>query len=279
MPTVNRRRLITVAASFGLTFPVALGIAGAVARRTETPRIIALGAGDDLSILVTAGPARLLLATGTDTTAFGNAFGAALPLGLRRIDVVLLAGRGKSTAVADYALHAVAGRTYAVIDHGLAVDELGNDAVRRPEMLTANRRYQLPEDVAVSVETAGDGEDDDAQSVWRVMIECRLSRVVVVPDGWTLDRFPPPDSFSALIITGSHPTPAVASMPAPVLVVGAESVPHDVLREEVVPALQRDLYLLSVFPGEATRLDFVEDGLRIPGNARLIAALASSGDK
>ncbi|MGH2533753.1 MAG: hypothetical protein ACRDJW_15790 [Thermomicrobiales bacterium] len=259
----DRRRVVTAAISFGATFPLVLGYSNVQARRAGTPRVIALGAGDDLSVLVTAGPARLLIATGTDTTAFGNAFASALPFGLRRVDVVLLAGRGRSATVAAHAARSVHGRAYAIIDPGLPTVELALPN-NRLEILSASRRYHLPGGVSVTVETTF----DDQRSGWRAMIARGQTRIAVLPDGRISDLLPPHDPVSALIVTGDHPADAIQATRTPAVVVNADAVTEDALREGLTAASRSDLLVTSVFAGQAKAIAFVDGGIRLPDGTR-----------
>ena len=56
------------------------------------PQVVLLGSGNRLSVLVTDGPARLLLATGDSPIDYENALGDVRPIFARRIDVLLVAG-------------------------------------------------------------------------------------------------------------------------------------------------------------------------------------------
>ncbi len=49
------------------------GMGAAWANETRQPRLNVLGSGNALSVLITAGQARILLATGDDPVAFANA--------------------------------------------------------------------------------------------------------------------------------------------------------------------------------------------------------------
>jgi hypothetical protein len=260
MHRLDRRRFAVAAISFGATFPAVLGYAAVQAGRAGAPAVHALGAGDDLSILVTAGPARLLIATGTDTTAFGNALASALPFLLRRIDVVLLAGAGRSAAVASHAMRSVHGRAFAIVDPNYNAFEGKSPSERRTEAIIEPRSYELPLGVSVTVESAV----DDEQSGWRATIVHELTRVVVVPDGRLAKIFSWYDPISALIVTGDRPAEAVVAARTPAVVVNAESVSVDALREEMASIAPRPLWMLQVFAGESKAIEFVDSGLRLP---------------
>ena len=58
-----------------------------------------LGSGNRLSLLVTDGPARLLLATGDSPIDYENALTDVRPIFARRVDVLLVAGSGNTLLV------------------------------------------------------------------------------------------------------------------------------------------------------------------------------------
>src|SRR5262249_699904 len=58
----------------------------------SAPQVDVLGSGNRLSLLVTDGPARLLLATGDNPDQFDNALARFRPIFARRVDVLLMAG-------------------------------------------------------------------------------------------------------------------------------------------------------------------------------------------
>src|SRR5262245_7782713 len=96
MSRVNLRpplRLSLLAlAVFVLGVATTIGVGAAQTRGYSRPSVIVLGTGAQLSVLVTDGPARLLLASGDDPAALGNALARIRPIGRNRIDVLLLAG-------------------------------------------------------------------------------------------------------------------------------------------------------------------------------------------
>ena len=65
----------------------------------SVPQVAILGSGNRLSLLVTDGPARLLLATGDSPIDYENAITRVRPLFARRVDVLLVAGSDDSLYV------------------------------------------------------------------------------------------------------------------------------------------------------------------------------------
>jgi hypothetical protein len=67
-------------------------IAAHWARDMREPRIALLGAGNHLSVLVTAGDARVLIVSGNEPAAFADALSRARPPTMRRLDVLIVGG-------------------------------------------------------------------------------------------------------------------------------------------------------------------------------------------
>ena len=66
---------------------------------STAPQVALLGSGNRLSLLVTDGPARLLLATGDNPIEYENALTHVRPIFARRVDVLLVAGSGSELRV------------------------------------------------------------------------------------------------------------------------------------------------------------------------------------
>jgi hypothetical protein len=111
--------LALLVAAIGFAATVVIGAADS--RSYARPMVTVIGAGNGLSILVTDGPARLLIASGDDPAAFGNALAKTRPLGRDRIDVLLLAGTTGDVTFLSRALLTANGRH-------VALQTVGNDA-------------------------------------------------------------------------------------------------------------------------------------------------------
>lgn len=249
--------------SAGLTLAV-----GAVwARAAEAPRVTVLGAGNRLSVLVTAGPARLLIATGDDPVAFGNALGQARPLTSRRLDIVLLAGQGRDLAVAAEARADEHARVVATIGP-IPADPIGADVDRPPRpVIDAPRRIRLSDDVSVTLDVAvtpNPDADDVPDVAWRAVVRRGATTVVVLSHGDAATEFASPGPVAALVLVAGQPEEALAAIDARALVVNAESIDGRELRQELAPRLADPLWAVRVFSGEAVDLEFVDGGLEIP---------------
>ncbi|HEY7031263.1 MAG TPA: hypothetical protein VH482_08060, partial [Thermomicrobiales bacterium] len=126
------RRSLLALAVFVLGFATTIGVGAAQSRGYSRPAVTVLGTGAQLSVLVTDGPARLLLASGDDPAALGNALARIRPIARHRIDVLLLAG-----TTDDVTFLARARRS---------VEERHTEAIGNPDVLGA---LGLPVDAVV----------------------------------------------------------------------------------------------------------------------------------
>jgi hypothetical protein len=259
----TRFRVLAPAAAFSATFAGVQGLSGAWARQVAAPRVILLGAGEQLSVLVTAGPARLLLAIGDDTTRFGNALQTALPITTRRIDVVLLAGSGRAAAVARHALRAIPGRRYYAIQPGLTPAMLEPPRGRAVEPVSDAIRFRLPEGIEVLVEAEPDAESTDRG--WRMIISRGPDRIAVVASGKVRGALGP---VSVLVLADGTLRTAAAGVEATALFFNGAAGSLDALRSEAGQGVPPDLLVLPVSAGETQALAFVSGGLRLPRSVR-----------
>lgn len=255
-----------VARTVGAVFAVGLVgclIAFALWLRTyEEPTVTVLGAGDQLSILVADGPARLLLATGDEPMLFENAFTRVRPIFARRVDVLLVAGAGATLHVPVQA-HADAHirETFAVAPLPPSAEA---DALGAIEEWRGSRQITVGPSVSVLVETALPAGADPTRQfpLWRMTIARGNSRIVVVSDAQAAAVFPPGPAAAVLVVSGADPAAAWERAPAVALVANAEQVDGPALRgSESVGG--RAVWTCRVFPGEALRLRFVSDGVAV----------------
>jgi hypothetical protein len=255
--------LVVGLAAFVVASVVGGAVAAAWARGMREPRVVVLGAGKQLSVFVTSRDARFLIATGDDPVAFTNALDEARELTTRRIDVLLIAGRGESL-LAPVAAHELGDIRYVASLGPLAdsaeADALG-DAV---PALPTPRRFQLPGGVSIVVEVVA--MDEAGKVAWSAVIRHGDTAVAVVSDGEDVATLPPLGPVAAVVLAGGNPEKALAAVTTPALVVSADAVSGRDVRRIVAPAASGELWTIRVFPGEAVRLDFVSDGLRLPGD-------------
>ena len=234
-------------------------------RHDDAITVSVLGAGSRLSVLVTAGEARLLIAGGDDASAFANALAGARPLFSNRVDLLVLVGdRGDLPAISR-AVNDIPYRRVFVVDgplrNHLADLGLGPDRlVRRPLTI------RLPRSVVVTLEPGAAGAD--AAPAWTATIEHAGTRVAVVGGNGRV-----PDRAAAVVFGGRHDPDNLAGVRAPVLVVPAAAGKE--LGTDPATSANPPDWIIRVAAGDAVPLRFVDGGLRLPDNARPFVPPAS----
>lgn len=226
------------------------------------PSVILLGAGKSLSVLVTDGDARLLIAAGDDPTAFGNALGRVMRPSQDRLDLVIVDGSSRTLPAAIEAVGRPGVRAAAAI----APFPRSPD---QPAMLAlypigAPRRIDLGS-VVVLLETVSSAEDANQDWSWRATIDRGPSRIVVLSDGEAAARFPPVHPGAVVVVAGAEPLAGWQVGPAPALVLADAAIPAARLREAAATDAAVPSYAVRVFPGEALPLTFVPGGVALPG--------------
>jgi hypothetical protein len=259
---ISWRNVLVTAGTVFLVALVGVGIAvGMWYRDIMSPRIVFLGSGDRLSVLVSDGPSRLLIASGDDPTGFENALTSVLPIFARRVDVLLVSG-ANTTLLAP--LDATRGeqvqmvRSLGTIPPSLEASEFGGVTE-----LTAPSRIRLSPEITLSIETAipEDAEADDPVS-WRAVVERGQTRIVVLSDGEATRLFSLPPPASVIAIAGDDPVAGWDAAPGVALVTAAGELSGPKLRERFA----RDnapRWGFRVASGEALTFHFVEHGLEV----------------
>ena len=265
---MNEPREITwrdVLVTAGTAFLVALvgvGIAvGLWYRDIMSPRIVFLGSGDRLSVLVSDGPSRLLIASGDDPTGFENALTSVLPIFARRVDVLLVSGAKSALLAPVAATHGDQVRTtrsLGTIPPSLEANELGAVTVH-----TVPSRIRLSPEMTLAIETAlpEDAAPDDPLS-WRAVVERGNTRVVVYSDGAAPELFAAPPPASVIAVAGDDPVAAWNAAPGVALVAADSQLSGPKLRERFAAA-NAPQWGFRVASGEALTLHFVETGLKV----------------
>jgi hypothetical protein len=259
------REVVTTAV---LVFLIA--VAGSVAAFTfwlqdlTAPQVAILGSGNRLSLLVTDGPARMLLATGDSPIDYENALTHVRPLFTRRVDVLLVAGDGNTLLVP------LAARGDSHVRSATALAPLPrsaeSDAIGAIPSFSSPQRIRLGPSIEVTVETALPATaDPDAEfPAWRATVEHGETRVVVLSDGPAAALFPPPSAPSVLAISGADPAAAWDRSPAIAFVANSEMIGGPEMREAFTESRRPPRWGYRVFPGEALRLRFVAGGVELP---------------
>jgi len=257
----------------GLIFLVSLAsvvvLAQVVLAKDRTPRVVLLGSGDHVSVLVVAGDARMLIATGTDGAAFLNAFSSALPFTDRHVDMLVIAGGKADLPVAAAAHSSIdAGRTF-VLDGDLttSLDDLHLDA---GALLSGGKKLILSPDLSVSLETAAIPNGDKTIQGWQAIVEHGKTRVRIVSDARLLRAFRDRRSASALVIATK---PDAVQLPASFLSLVIPASVSDAT--PLIPANIDSLPVAKVESGRPLTLRFTSIGLTLPKSARSITRVAS----
>jgi hypothetical protein len=271
-----RRTVWLAALVFLLTFTAVAGLAVTWFRTVAEPRVTLLGSGGAVSVLVTAGTSRLLIATGDNTTDFDNALGAALPPTIRRLDVLLVPGSEQGSVVAAHVLRARGARYGAFIGPpGSATRELAVSLGL--DVLTAPRRYQLADGVSVTVDV-GPVVSSNERVPWRATVSHGETTVIILSDGAEFANLEPAEYISALIIVRGQPGRALANANVPALMLSEDVTRKLNWREELARGTSPGLLVLAVADGEAETLRFIDRGLQIPRDAQPLPTMAPSSD-
>jgi hypothetical protein len=265
--------LISGLAAFLVIAIPAFGIEIAWARDLYQPRVTVIGSDRGLSAFVTSGSSRLLIVSGNDPAAFGNALAHARHPGLSRIDLIIAGGEPATSRLAAYAIDRVnpgyvivAGDDSSLLESGLHVDE----ATTHP------RRIELQGGMTVTLDVASRGAQSESD-VWTVVIERGATRIVFVSHPDAIDALPIRGPMAALIIGRGNAHLTTTFPDARLVVADGESISGPDLRSVVGESLGPEALTLRVFAGETSRLDFVEGGLKVSENAqRADTSLAGS---
>ena len=228
------------------------------------PQVVLLGSGNRLSLLVTDGPARLLLATGDSPIDYENALTSVRPIFARRVDVLLVAGSG-STLLVPLAAHGDSHRRNATALFPLPRSAEA-DAIGAIPAFSSPQRIRLGPSIEVTVETALPfGADAEADfPAWRATVQHGETRVVMLSDGPAASLFPPPIAPSVMVVSGADPAAAWDLSPAVAFVANSEMIGGPELRAAFTTSRRPPQWGYRVFPGEALRLRFVPGGVELP---------------
>jgi hypothetical protein len=231
-------------------------------RDLTAPQVVLLGSGNQLSLLVTDGPARLLLATGDSPIDYENALSEIRPIFARRVDVLLVAGSGSTLRVplaANGDSHVRSASALAPLPPSPEADAIGAIA-----SFSSPQRVRLGPSTRVTVETALPFGADAEFPAWRATVEHGETRVVVLSDGPAAALFPPPNEPSVLAVSGADPAAAWDLSPAVAFVANAEMIDGPDMRAAFSGSRRPPQWGFRVSPGEALRLKFVAGGIELP---------------
>jgi hypothetical protein len=266
---LSRQQLaIFAVAIFMAAFATTVAIGITQARSYARPQLVVLGSGERLSVLVADGPARLLLATGTDPAGFGNALAEVRPFGQNRIDILLLAGSANDVTLLDRARRAAGARHVEVLGR----TDLPSRVGLPPESLIVRpRRFRLSDRTTVTIEPLDRGNADNGPALaWRAIVQRGETRVVILSDGSVAGEFSRLGAVSALALGGGAVAEALAIVDAKAVIASAEAISGKTLRAAAAAAAHGQLWWLRVHAGDIARFDLLDRGLRLPDNAESI---------
>ena len=241
--------------------------------RLDGHEVVVLGSGRSLSVLVTAGEARLLVAAGDDATAFGNAWRRWTgPIPSPRLDILLIAGDDTGTVGRAAGDRLRPRWTAALAD----VAPGQGDRVALP--LETPRRLRLDRDLSVTVERGPERPENASNDRWRVLISRGRTLIAVVPNGAAAASFSWDEPVAALVVLAGGVAEAVAAIQPRALIV-PQAIEGRTIRAEVPPVLTAEAWSLRLPPGEIARLTFVVDGLRLPSDATLLTPSPPASDR
>jgi hypothetical protein len=233
-------------------------------RDLTAPQVVLLGSGNRLSLLVTDGPARLLLATGDSPIDYENALTQVRPIFARRLDVLLVAG-SDSTLRVPLAAH---GDSHVRSVTALAPLPRSAEAAAMGAIasFSSPQHIRLGPGTQVTVETALPfGADPDAEfPAWRATVEHGETRIVVPSDGPAAALFPPAPAPSVLAVSGADPAAAWDLSPAVAFVANADIIDGPDMRAAFTTSRRPPQWGYRVARGEALRLKFVAGGVELP---------------
>lgn len=260
------RDVIITAGMVFLVTLVGVGIAAGIwYRDIMSPRIVFLGSGNRLSVLVSDGPSRLVIASGNDPTGFENALTSVLPIFARRVDVLLVSGE-KTSLLAPLAAsrdeQVRLTRSLGTIPPGIEASELGPVT-----QLSMPSRIRLSPEITIAIETAvaNDAAPED-RAAWRAIVERGQTRIVVLSDGEAAGLFSASPPASVIAIAGDEPVAGWNAGPGVALVAAAGELSGPDLRERFAED-NAPRWGFRVAAGEAITFHFVENGLEVSGES------------
>lgn len=258
---LSRRDMAVAGLAVAGTISAVSGYGALSAHEAREPRVSVLGAGSRLAILVTDGPARLLIVAGDNTTAFGNAWAASLPPLLRRVDVMYCSPLAADAPVVAQATRNLSYQQRRVLG---PADLAGSTVPEAPgEMWTEYVRLSHHMTVTVSAAVLTPLNGATARHVWAAEIGHAATRVVTLSEPGAATLLADPTA-SALILQDGDPREALTLVETAALVTATAS---RTLRPRIAPYLQRSIWHIRVFAGDVIRLTFVPGGLRLPPSA------------
>ena len=259
--TLGWKTLVTIAwcTTFGSATIAGFGIATAQAPPHD-PLISVLGSGDGLSVLVRAGDARIVIASGTDAGAFGNALGRGSPWGPRRIDLLLLSPNPNSLPVTTTAIENLDPRQTSLLGPSWGASR---PVLQGVPVLPSPSRITLPDDVVVQLEWAIDPTGEPETMRWKLIVSHQSTRIAMIPDGSSASLLDEMEFAQGLIVLGSGVEHFLESASTPLVVTSASTISGKSLRSAADTSTGA-LWGARIFPGNSIDLTMTGNGLSVP---------------
>ncbi len=247
---------------FAFVFLIAIGgttIATASwARDFAQPRATLLGADRGVSVLVTAGAARVLIVNGTDAAALGNAVSKARHPGLDRLDLMIVSGNAAAADLAPQAVELLNPRKVMIVG---STTSLAGTSIVPIKVVEQSTELELPEGVTIAIEVwpAADGENDDV--TWSATIERGGASVYWVSDREELLQDSLPEQADVTVIGRGAPADDTPFPNTRVIVIAGESITGPDLRAIAVDSIGPEVETRRIFAGEVVRIDLDPAGI------------------
>ncbi len=270
----RRIRLDVQIGLIGLVLALALSTVWLETRASQlaAPRVTLLGSGSSLSVLITAGPARVLLAAGDDPAAASRALGTALAGGSQRIDLLVVGATDAALAVPAAWVRSGTARQVVRIGRPHPGRQTGDLPHGIPQ-LPADARITVAPGLTVeilTVEIPGD-QRGDFDLAWQAVVRSGSSTVTILSDTKYADRFAPSRSTGVLVALRGDDFGTMVPGPAGALVVAAHDVEGNEVRSLLPPLLDHDLPVIRVHDGLTVGLNLTDAGVRLaPGDVTRI---------
>jgi hypothetical protein len=239
------------------------------ARDMAQPRVTLLGADRGVSLLVTAGPARVLIVEGTDPAQLGNAVSKARHIGLDRLDLLIVSGNGAATELATRTVELLRPRMVIAVGSGASLAPAG---IVPGTIVEGPTEFELPEGVSITIDVwpAAGGENDDV--TWTAHIERGGASVFWASDREALAQASLPEQADVTVLGRGKPAADTLFPNTRAIVVAGEPISGPELRELVIDAIGPDVETLRVFAGEEKRVELDPAGIRSVPDAVLAGA-------
>lgn len=234
----------------------------------STPRVVLLGSGSSLSVLIQSGDARVVIAAGNDPAAFGRAFGQATALASGRIDLLIVGATGADLAVPVDLARGNDVRQVVRLGSLHPGRETGDLPPGLPQVPPLARLDVAPGLTAsietIEIPTPKLDQPGDFDLAWRAQIRYGAATVLVLSDAEYAGKFAPLDSRGVLVAATDDDLGALLPAPSGALIVNGEDVDGSEIRSGLPSLLTAELPTIRVHSGTAVPLLLTDAGVELP---------------